>query len=211
MMHPLKSIVLYAAAAAVMHSGPALSQTTLGIRAGLSRAAASNVPGATTKAARTGLSLGVSGILPLQESFSLRVDGGYAQKGYRATGDRERLEVNLDYIEFSGLGLLNVTTSGAPASFYAYAGPSLGIRAACGATLTDVEDGSAESESCGESDKGVDFGIAGGIGAEMPFSDGMTVSAELRYTLGFVSTIEDYDVKNRSLLLQVGVGFPVGD
>ena len=53
--------------------------------------------------------------------------------------------------------------------------------------------------------------VLGSIAAEMPFSDGMTVSADLRYTLGFVSTIEDYDVKNRSLLLQVGVGFPVGD
>ena len=217
MKHPLKSIVLCGVAAAVMHSGPALSQTKLGVRAGLSRATASGVKvvtGATNVTARTGLSLGVSGTLPLQDSFRLRVDGAYVQKGYGGMLGWGRLEFNLGYIEVAGMGLMDFAPDGAPASFYALAGPSLAVKTGCEYTRTGEESGELEAGgSCGEDVRGIDLGITGGVGAEMPFSDDMTVSAELRYTLGFMSILKDSDeaIKNRNLVLQIGVGFPIGD
>lgn len=213
MKHPCRYIVIACLAAGAMDPSSVFAQTTLAVRAGLSRATASaewDVP--VAEKARTGLTLGVSGTLPLQDRFSLRIDGAYAQKGVRATAAWEKLELNLDYVEFSGLGLVNFGPSGEPASFYAFAGPSLGFKAACNVTDVDLEDGSRDSGSCGEDFKGIDLGISGGVGAEMPFSDEMTVSVDLRYTLGVMSVNEgSADFKNRTLLLQVGVGFPVGD
>ena len=213
MKHMSKCIVFACVAAGAMNPPPVFAQTTLSVRAGLSRATMSGdwAQSAAVKS-RTGLTLGVSGTLPLQEQFSLRVDGAYVQKGARATDAWEKLDLNLDYIEFSGLGQVNFAPSGEPASFYAFAGPSLGIKAACNATDINLDEGSRDSDSCGDDIKGIDLGITGGVGAEMPFSDDMTVSVDLRYTLGIMSVDDgSADFKNRNLVLQVGVGFPVGD
>ena len=46
----------------------------------------------------------------------------------------------------------------------------------------------------------------------MAVSEQMTFSVDLRYTLGLLSVNKtgDEDIKNRDLILQVGVGFPIG-
>ena len=47
----------------------------------------------------------------------------------------------------------------------------------------------------------------------MAVSEQMTLSVDLRYTLGLLSVDEtgDEDIKNRNLIVQVGVGFPIGE
>ena len=66
--------------------------------------------------------------------------------------------------------------------------------------------------SCGDDTRSIDLGTTVGVGAEMAVSEQMTLSVDLRYTLGLLSIDKtgDEDIKNRDLILQVGVGFPIG-
>lgn len=218
MRHPSRNILIKAVALVAMCCpATAFGQTTLTIQGGLSRATLSAIEDADASAlkARMGLALGASATVPLQDNFSLRFDGGYVQKG--SSAEEEGLEVNLflDYVEFSGLGAINLTPAGSPASAHLLIGPSFAFKTGCeaSATITLGGETSNVSESCGEDVRGIDLGITGGIGAKMAVSEQMTLSVDLRYTLGLLSVDEtgDEDIKNRNLILQVGVGFPIGD
>ncbi|MDE2997515.1 MAG: outer membrane beta-barrel protein [Gemmatimonadota bacterium] len=198
-------------------AAPVPAQTTLAIRGGLSRATTSaieDVPESALKA-RMGLALGASATVPIQDNLSLRFDGGYVQKGSGAEDQGIEANLFLDYIELSGLGAINLTPSGSPASAHLLIGPSLAFKTGCEATATITLGGEAStiSEPCGDDVRGIDLGITGGIGANLPVSEQMTLSVDLRYTLGLLSVDEtgDEDIKNRNLTLQVGVGFPIGE
>ena len=216
MKHLPKYIVASVIALTTVNSpAPVPGQTTLAIRGGLSRATMSGVDLAGADLdARIGLSLGASATIPLQDNFSLRLDGGYVQKGYSAGSEGFEANLFLDYIELSGLGAVNLTPSGSPASVYALAGPSLAFNTKCEGSASYSLGGESGtiSESCGDDIRGIDLGITAGIGAVMAVSEKMSLSVDLRYTLGLLSvdTTGDEDIKNRDLVLQVGVGFPIG-
>ena len=215
-----RSILISALTFAAINVPAAISaQTTLVIRGGLSRATMSGVPtyGLPESAlkARTGLSLGASATIPVQENFGLRLDCGYVQKGYRAELQGAEGNLYIDYIELSGLGSVNLAPSGSSATANLHVGPSFAFKTGCEASATVSLGGETSnvSELCGEYVKGIDLGITGGIGAEIAVSEQMTLAVDLRYTLGLMSIDEsgEEDVKNRNLTLQVGVGFPIGE
>lgn len=210
MKHLRKSIVISVIALVAMNFPTSIfGQTTIGIRGGMSRATVGvTVDGSDIDNvdARIGITLGASATIPIQDKFSLRLGGNYVQKGYgfeipSLGGD---LDVSLDYIELSGLGVVNLTPPESAASVYVLAGPAIGINVKC----------EVAGEDCGDDEDGpktLDLGITGGIGTEMAMSEGMTFSVELLYTLGLLSIAEEGDdIKNRSIALQVGVGFPIG-
>ena len=221
MKHLRKSIVISVIALVAMNFPiPIFGQTTLAIRGGMSRATMSGSNGNEEVDARTGIKVGASATIPMQERFSLQLGGNYVQKGGRGPleGDDLSLSQNLDYIELSGLGVFNLMPSESAASVYMLAGPAVAFNVKCEVEVmgefvgeegaitltskTDCEDSTINT---------VDFGITGGIGTEMAMSERMTFSVELLYTLGILSIAEDVgDVKNRAIALQVGVGFPIG-
>ena len=207
MKNPSKNILI-SAVAFVTFCVPVTTfgQTTLDIRGGLSRATISGIDDQVVKALM-GLALGVSATMPIQDNFGLRLDGGYVQKGYGFEVFGIEGDANIDYIELSGFGVANLIPAGSPASVYALAGPSVAFNTGCEVTASN-----GDSESCGEEARGIDLGITGGIGANMSVSEQMTLSVELRYTLGLQSVDEtgDEEFKNRDLILQVGIGFPIG-
>ena len=212
---PKYIVVSFIALTTVNFPAPVPGQTTLAIRGGLSRATMSGVDLAGADLdARIGLSLGASATIPIQDNFSLRLDGGYVQKGYSAGSEGFEANLFLDYIELSGLGAVNLTPSGSPASVYALAGPSLAFNTRCegSASYSLAGESGTISDSCGDDVRGIDLGITAGIGAEMAVSEKMSLSVDLRYTLGLLSVDKtgDEDIKNRDLILQVGVGFPIG-
>ena len=208
MQHLRRSIVIGTLALVALNfPAPIFGQTTIGIRGGMSRASASgNFDGADVDA-RTGIKLGASATIPIQDKFSLRLGGDYVQKGYGLSANLEGLsisaDVSLDYIELSGLGVVNLMPPESAASVYVLAGPAIGVNVKCEAAGEDCGDD-------GDGPKTLDLGITGGIGTEMAMSEGMTFSVELLYTLGLLSIAEGEDVKNRAIALQVGVGFPIG-
>ena len=208
MKHLRKSIVISVIALVAMNFPTSIfGQTAIGIRGGMSRASASGSFDGADVDARTGIKLGASATIPIQDKFSLRLGGDYVQKGYGLSANLEGLslsaDIRLDYIELSGLGVVNLTPPESAASVYVLAGPAIGINVKC----------EAAGEDCGDGDDGpktLDLGITGGVGTEMAMSEGMTFSVELLYTLGLLSIAEGEDVKNRAIALQVGVGFPIG-
>ena len=216
MKHLPKYIVASVIALTTVNSpAPVPGQTTLAIRGGLSRATMSGVDLAGADLdARIGLSLGASATIPLQDNFSLRLDGGYVQKGYSAGSEGFEANLFLDYIELSGLGAVNLTPSESQVSVYALAGPSLAFNTKCegSASYSLAGESGTISESCGDDIRGIDLGITAGIGGVMAVSEKMSLSVDLRYTLGLLSVDKtgDEDIKNRDLILQVGVGFPIG-
>lgn len=211
----LTSVFIFAA----LHSPVSIfAQTTVAIRGGVSRATMSGVPveGAASLDPRIGLSLGASATIPMQDNFGLRLDGGYVQKGY--SGDLGALEATffLDYIELSGTGVVRFTPSENPVSVYAFAGPSFGFNAKCDASARvsgiEVFEDRDGSTFCGDDVSGTDLGVSVGIGTDTAIAEGMAFSVNLRYTLGLtnVDKTGEEDIKNRSLTLQAGVGFPIG-
>lgn len=223
MKHLSRYIVMAGMALPALDSTPVLGQTRVAVQAGMSRATVSDVgiSGLPLELEpRTGPSLGLSGTIPLQGRFSFRIDGTYTRKGFRLTvpdfglGEEYKVEANFDYIELSGLGLAHLTPSGASKSVYALAGPSVAFNVACGMMQPEQT-----SQECDDSFRAVDVGTTGGIGVEVPFSEQMTVSVDMRYTLGLTAIFDDpddgsddgSDVKNRNLVLQVGVSFPIGE
>ena len=217
MKHLPKYIVaIVIALAAVNLPAPIHGQTTIAIRGGLSRATLSGVESVDESAlkARTGLAIGASATIPMHDKLSLRLDGGYVQKGYGGKSEGIELNLYLDYIELSGLGVVNFAPPESPASVYAFAGPSLAFNTRCEDSSSFSLGGIDESlsESCGDDTRSIDLGITGGVGAVMAVSEKMSLSVDLRYTLGLLSIDKtgDEDIKNRDLILQVGVGFPIG-
>ena len=97
---------------------PIFGQTTLAIRGGMNRATMSGSNGNEEVDARTGIKVGASATIPMQERFSLQLGGNYVQKGGRGPleGDDLSLSLNLDYIELSGLGVFNLMPSESAAS-----------------------------------------------------------------------------------------------
>ena len=220
MKHMTQFVVIsLTALAALSFPAPVPSQTTLAIHGGMNRATLSELE--EVKAFK-GITLGASATIPIQDKLSFRLDGNYVQKGIEAASEDEfvRMNLGLDYVEVSGLGAVNLTPTESPASVYALAGPSVAFRTRCELKMEGSQASSSEgvsflfSESCSDRVSGVDFGVTGGVGANVGISKQITFSVDLRYTLGIGTVFDDFDEgdppKNRNFILQCGVGFPIG-
>ena len=211
MKHLQRFIVLMGvmALAALHNPIPIFGQTTIAIQGGLSRATVGGLDvDERVIDARVGIKVGASATIPIQERFGFQLGGNYVQKG--VVDDEFDQTLNFDYIELSGLSIVNLAPPGGSASIYMLAGPAVAYNLKC----QYVDDGG--KGDCKDDIKDLDLGITGGIGTEIAISERMIFSVELLYTLGLLSLSEDevdaevdaYDIKNRSITLQVGIGFP---
>ncbi len=221
-------VIMGVIALAALHDPiPVFGQTTIAIRGGLSRATIGGDDASLEgldMGARTGIKVGTSATITIQDRFALQLSGNYVQKGWQADVvedgfldffgiDNLSGSANLDYIEFSGLGIASLVPPGGPTSIYVLAGPAVAFNVKCGIVGTDGST-TGKPVDCGDfvKTRTVDLGITGGIGTEIAISEGMTFLVELLYTLGVqsFSKVENDDVKNRSIALQVGIGLPIG-
>ena len=214
MKHLRKSIVISVLALVAMNfPTPIFGQTTLAIQGGLSRATVGGtVDGIDIDNvdALIGITLGASATIPLQDKFSLRLGGNYVQRGAKnIPGEGLEVTINADYIELSGLGVFKLAPSESQASVYMLVGPSVAFNTKCEGSASS-EDISLSGGDCGEDTNSFDFGITGGIGAGMAISEQMTFSVDLLYILGILSVSKVDDIKNRTLTLRAGIGFPIG-
>ena len=210
MNHLQRFIVLFSVLVlAAMHFPvPIFGQTTLAVRGGLGWATLND----DDAEVRTGIRGGAFATIPIQNTFGLQIGGNYVQKGANVTDADARASLKLDYIEFSGLGMVRFSPDGGSASVYVLAGPSVGFNVKCAVSASD--DDIFVNVGCDDLDINIkpDVGLTGGVGTEIAISDRMTLSAELQYTLGLLSVTDEEDAaKNRVFALQVGVGFPIGD
>lgn len=202
-----RAVVIFAALPALLPGAPASGQTTLTVTGGLNMASVSASEPNEAIESVTRAALGLSAGFPVSEGWRVQLGAAYSQKGF-GFGPAE---LGLDYIEFTGL-LDRPFPLGDRASLHLLAGPAVGIRTSCKTTVS--VGGEKRSEDCGgEGPKDFDFGVAGGAEAVIGVSDGLALSAGALYTLGLMDVSDgegDEFVKNRTVMLRVGVVFPIG-
>lgn len=198
---------------------------TLAVQGGLSRATLSGSDADGEVNSRTGLKIGATLTVPVADRFGLQLGVAYAQKGARLSADLEgdldlvgaalSTTFKLDYIEVSALGKVGIPLGESSASMHLLAGPVVAFN-----TKSEANVPVFGTVDLGEAVRSTDFGLAAGIGAEMPVSEGMTLSIDALYTLGLRSIAkdtgdEDLELgeggKNRALTVQIGLGFPIGN
>ena len=230
-MKHLQQVVVLMSIFALTTAGsvnPVFGQT-LAIHGGMNRATLSGSDPDDEVNSRNGLKIGAAATVPVTDQFGLQLGLAYAQKGARLSADLEgdgdfeieitgaalSTTIKLDYIEVSALGKVSVPLGESSASMHVLAGPVVAFN-----TKSEANVPIFGTVDLSEAVKGTDFGLAGGIGAEIPVSEGMTLSIAALYTLGLRSTAKDSDdedlewegdVKNRALTVQIGLSFPMGN
>ena len=167
---------------------------------------------------RKSISMGVSVAIPIRDRFNLQFGGDYVPKGVRDDLHYGHLILDIDYIEFSGLGIVTIISPRRAPSLSILAGPTVALK-----VRNEGEDPLARRYGGGSFNfKTLDFGISGGIGTQMAISKAMIVKAQLRYTLGirsinktvfYVINAQDRAEKrgltNHAISFCIGLGFPV--
>lgn len=179
-------------AAAALVAAPLSGQTMLGVRGGASVAQVSATDGAK---GRTGFSVGAFVEVPISSPVAVQGEVAFVQKGNAAGEGIDEI----DYFEFSVL--LKAGASGMR-SVYAFAGPTVAVSPTgpFEAVISDIF-GEEPIDSS-------DFGIKGGAGVATMIGESVRLSLELAYALG----LKDIGGgrKNRALLVQAAMAFPIG-
>ena len=196
-------------------AAPLVGQTMVGIRAGLNHSKVT-AEGISDLDARMGMIVGVDAELPLGEALSLRLGGAYAQKGFGVTEpDEGSVTFKSDYLQLSALARAGTARGDGP-SVGVLAGPWVAFNVSCNVSFdADLgEFGSLSgSESCAPdlNLNAMDFGVAFGVGAELPVSEGLGLGLDVVYALGLTRIDDESDApKHRSLAVQAGVVIPLG-
>ena len=158
----------------------------------------------------------------LHEYFRIQFEGQYVQKGAEFTDEAVldvTAEISLDYIEFMVPFTLTIPTNSAIAPRL-YAGPALGIEVSCSVSVEGTFLGETldESADCDEdadaaARKSTDFSVFFGGGVDIAVGSG-AITLDVLYDLGLTSIDdtpgEDFDVKNKNLLVLAGYRFFFG-
>ena len=195
-------------------ASPGLAQKlSAGVRGGISIAdlTGDGVDSTSTKLGFVGGAfLGVD----LHEYFRIQFEGQYVQKGSETSDEDATLKINLNYIEFMVPFTLTIPTNSAIAPRL-YAGPALGIEVSCNLSAEGFEsiDCDAPLADLGER-KSTDFSVFFGGGVDFAVGSG-AITLDVLYDLGLTNLNdtpgeEDFDVKNKNLLILAGYRFFFG-
>ncbi len=199
-------------------ASPGLPQSlSAGVRGGVSIAnlTGDDISDASSKLGFVGGAfLGVD----LHEYFRIQFEGQYVQKGAEEAEGTGK--VNLNYIEFMVPFTLTIPTNSAIAPRL-YAGPALGIEASCsvsveGTFLGETLDESADCDDDADASarKSTDFSVFFGGGVDIAVGSG-AITLDVLYDLGLTNLNdtpgeEDFDIKNKNLLVMAGYRFFFG-
>lgn len=148
-------------------SFPVFGQQAVNVRLGYGLAKIEGypiMPGQPRGSTRLGGSIDI----PVRERSGLQIGGDYVRKGAKGH-EYEDSEIRIDYIEFSGLWAFYLRKP----SLFLIAGPTIAFKVRSegeGHITPDFEF------------KAVDFGIAGGIGTQVPIGERATVRTEILYS-----------------------------
>ncbi|HET9066383.1 MAG TPA: porin family protein [Gemmatimonadales bacterium] len=159
-----------------------------------------------TLGSRTGFAGGVSMRFPVGTMASIEIDGMYAQKGTKITGDGESAELKLGYIEVPVV--LRYELGDASTHPFVLAGASVSLKAGC--DVTAKSSGISAGFDCDDlfegKQKSVDAGLTVGAGVAVN-----RFSVQARYTHGMMELFDDNDnsvtTKNRALFFLAGISF----
>ena len=157
---------------------------------------------------RTGFVGGGLVMAHISDTFGIRFEGLYTQKG--ASEDSAGVEVTfaLDYIEIPVLAVLSTDVSDG-ASISAFLGPAFAFNTS--AKIKGEESGVEVEVDIGELVKAFDFGGVVGIGASFAVGS-VNIVLDGRWTYGFTSiddTGADEDIRNSVFGFMGGITFPI--
>jgi opacity protein-like surface antigen len=187
---------------------PLQAQWEVGGLIGLNIAGIS-VPSGTSSedySSRVGFGIGAVVDRPLTEQIILHVEPMFLQKGGTVKDPEVTLKFKVNYIEIPIMVkyAFLINSSLVP---YAMAGPNLGFL-----TGAKFENDAGDSQDEKDNTNTFDFGLGLGGGVSYPYGN-LTFFAETRYVFGLTNINAESDestVKNRGLLILVGVTLPVG-
>ena len=157
---------------------------------------------------RKSVRIGASIDVPIRDRLSLQIGGDYVPKGAEDPAlYGSGVKLHIDYIEFSGLGVFWLLPPRRTPSLFMLAGPTVAFKVRADEKNFFLR---TYPENYSQDLKAMDFGIAGGIGAQIPILKAIAIKAELLYTLGIQSVNNaTFNMKNHAISFCIGLGFPV--
>ena len=157
---------------------------------------------------RQGLAIGGQIEFGASSPISLQVEPMYVQKGARFDVIGVTTRGDFDYLEIPVL--VKAKLGPAAAHLYTFAGPSIGINLNTEGSFGSVE-GNFEDEAASTVFSG-DIGIGG----EFQLAERLMLSADIRYSHGFTSALDESvgdidDWKSRDIRLLAGLSFNLGN
>lgn len=157
---------------------------------------------------RIGVLAGLSAVFATPSRFQIEIDGLYATKGWRSSGQSSTLDFTASYVEMPVLLRLSLAR-GARIRPFLTVGPAFGMRIACNSELTSSI--GTEKLTCDEFERNADVEVGKTdlstvVGAGVVFPLGSiegTLAA--RYSRGLSSVIGDRDNHFQSFSVQFGI------
>lgn len=167
----------------------------------------------------TGLNVGLAGSFMLsppetRHTLHVQLTGVYSQKG--AELGRPGLDHQLDYLDLGLLADMRFRSVVDGVFIHFVLGPALGWLMSCQGVRAATDDNPGSTTACEEGKfRSLDYSIVGGSGVEFAFVDRLRVTTSFLYTigLGYIDHGDEFEagtMKNRTLTLRAGVGFPIG-
>ncbi|MXX57066.1 MAG: PorT family protein [Gemmatimonadetes bacterium] len=167
--------------------------------------------------------VGATLALPASGTFGVRFGAAYVQKGaFVEAPPAGDFTFRLEYAEWSALAKARLSLPGQRVSLHALAGPTLGMELSCEVTAVAALQPLTIVDECADEgpddrvrlpSKRFDWGVGGGIGAEVRIVGRMAGSLEVLYTFGLRSIYDgplDRSGKHRVTTIQGGLLFSVG-
>lgn len=218
----MKSIAtaVLAAALLLLLPAPASGQATVALTGGMNFAflAIDNEGRDASPRSARRRSLGLAAAIPLAGRVDLHLGGTYSQKGASQVSRRDRFsgELQLDYVELMALGRVQAHDSGEGVELYFLAGPTVAMETSCqwyGKVTREGQTEEHHANCLAESTASWDFGVAGGVWADMWISDTFGMMLSGLYTVGLpdIDTWSDvHTMRTRTLNFSTGVIWSIG-
>ena len=166
--------------AIVCHSAPISGQPIITVRFGINKTRFNTgLPEYINRSVRRGASVALS----TQKHYNLQFSIDQVEKGDPGW--------EIDYIEFSGLGILTILSYHCGASLSILAGPTMAVK---------FREEYYKSRL-------LDIGVAGGVNLKISISEAMALQTEFLYTRSIRSIHETYHRTNRVISYCLGLSF----
>jgi len=192
----VKQLLVLTALVSVLGAAEARAQDRGGVRFGYNAATLSTDEEGFDPKVRSGLVVGLFGVVPVNGMFAVQPEFLYSQQGAKVEDGSDKATLKIDYVQVPVLGRIRL---GANSPAYLLVGPSFGFR-----TRAESEF-NGQTESFKDDVKGNDVGLVTGVSVY----SGMFV-VDGRYTWGLMN-IDDTDdsakTKNRVFSVSAGIRF----
>jgi hypothetical protein len=193
----VKQLLVLAAVVSVLGASEARAQERGGVRVGVNAATVSTDDSDFDPKVRTGLVVGVFGVVPVNDVFAFQPEALFSQQGAKIEDGSETGTAKIDYFQ---VPLLARVRLGKNSPAHLLVGPSFGFR-----TKAEVEVG-GETQDIKEDIKKTDVGLVTGVAVNA----GPAV-VDARYTWGLTNINNDSSdpgkIKNRVFSFSVGLRF----